>query len=64
MSEEDVGRCGYEDAEEFRIRAALRATPAERLADLEAMIDFNARVEERNPRIKRVAEALSRRERQ
>lgn len=49
----------YEDAREFRLRMSLRATCAERLRDLEAMIDFNAMVEVRNPRVKRVAEALS-----
>lgn len=49
----------YDDAREFRLRMSLRATCVERLRDLEAMIDFNAMVEARNARVKRVAEALS-----
>ena len=49
----------YADAREFRLRMSLRATPLERLRDLEAMIDFNARVEANNPRVKRVVEALA-----
>lgn len=57
-----TGGWSYEDAVEFRLRMSLRATPAERLRDLEAMIDFNATVEARNPRVKRVAEALRREE--
>lgn len=55
-----AGDWSYEGAREFRLRMSLRATPAERLRDLEAMIDFNATVEARNPRVKRVAEALRR----
>lgn len=54
------GDWSFSGAREFQLRMSLRATPVERLRDLEAMIDFNAAVEARNPRIRRVAEALAR----
>lgn len=60
---DDARGWSYAAAREFQLRMSLRATPAERLRDLEAMIDFNAEVEARNPRIRRIADALSRKER-
>lgn len=65
MSREDSPELGwsYADARECRLRLSLRATPLERLRDLEAMIDFNTTVEANNPRVRRMAEALSARRR-
>ncbi len=48
----------FEAAELFQIKLALLATPAQRLQDLQDMIDFNARAEELNPRLREVAQKL------
>ena len=51
-------REGFREAERFRLRRSLRATPAERLRDLEEMLEFAARAEALNPRLKSIAERL------
>lgn len=48
----------FEDAELFQLKLALKATPAQRLQDLQDMVDFNARAEEMNPRLRDVARKL------
>jgi hypothetical protein len=48
----------FEDARRFRLRLSLRASPAERLRDLESMLEFSTRAEELNPRLRAVAERL------
>lgn len=50
----------FEAAERFQLELALQATPAQRLQDLQDMIDFNARAEEWNPRLREVAKKLGR----
>ena len=46
------------DAERFRLRLSLQLSPAERLRDLEAMLQFNEAAEARNPRLRWIAERL------
>lgn len=48
----------FEAAELFQLRMALKATYAQRLQDLQDMIDFNAAAEERNPTLRRAVEWL------
>jgi hypothetical protein len=48
----------FEAARLFRLKLALQATPAQRLQDLQDMIDFNARAEAMNPRLREVARKL------
>lgn len=48
----------FEAAELSRLTLQLRATPAERLRDLEAMWDFNEVVWANNPRVLHIAERL------
>lgn len=48
----------FEDAELFRLQIGLKATYAERLQDLEDMLDFNAEAEARNPRLRQAVEML------
>lgn len=48
----------FSAAERSRLELQLRATPAERLRDLEAMWDFNEVVWANNPRVLRIAERL------
>lgn len=50
----------FEAAERLQLRLGLKATPAQRLLDLQDMIEFNARVEELNPGVRRVARKLPR----
>jgi len=49
---------GFEEAQRFRLWLSLRATPADRLRDLEGMLDFSRRAEELNPRLRSIAERL------
>lgn len=49
---------GFSAAQRSRLELQLRATPAERLRDLEAMWDFNEVVWANNPRVLRIAERL------
>lgn len=49
---------GFKDAQRFRLWLSLRATPADRLRDLEEMLDFSRRAEELNPRLRSIAERL------
>ncbi len=55
-----ASRASFEAAEWYRLRMALKSTYAERLQDLQDMLDFNAEAEARNPRLRWVAEQLSR----
>jgi hypothetical protein len=48
----------FEAAQLFQLKLALKATPVQRLQDLQDMIDFNARAEELNPRLRNVARKL------
>lgn len=48
----------FEAAELFQLRLALKATPAQRLQDLQNMIDFNERAEELNPRLREAVKKL------
>jgi hypothetical protein len=50
----------FEAAEEFQLRMALRSTYAQRLQDLQDMLDFNAAAEARNPRLREAVARLSR----
>jgi hypothetical protein len=48
----------FEAAELNRLRMALKSTYAQRLQDLQDMLDFNAEAEARNPRLRRIAARL------
>jgi hypothetical protein len=48
----------FEAAELHRLRMALKSTHAERLQDLQDMLDFNAEAEARNPRLRWAAAQL------
>jgi hypothetical protein len=64
MSRELVPPAGsIEAAELSRLRMALKSSYAQRLQDLQDMLDFNAEAEARNPRLRWVAEQLRRRTR-
>ncbi len=49
---------GFEAAESFQLRMALESTYAQRLQDLQDMIDFNEEAEKRNPRLRWAAAQL------
>jgi hypothetical protein len=51
-------REGFRDAARFRLRLSLRATPAERLQDLDAMVEFAANAEALNPHLQLIARRL------
>jgi len=42
----------FEWAERFQLRMALKSTPAQRLQDLQDMLDFNREAEALNPRLR------------
>jgi hypothetical protein len=48
----------FAEAQIFQLRLGLALTPAQRLQELESMIQFNADVEERNPAVKWAAAQL------
>jgi len=48
----------FEAAELNRLRMALKSTYAQRLQDLQDMLDFNADAEARNPRLRWIAARL------
>jgi hypothetical protein len=50
----------FEAAELHRLRMALKSTYAQRLQDLQDMLDFNAEAEAGNPRLRWVATRLRR----
>jgi hypothetical protein len=50
----------FEAAELNRLRMALKSTYAQRLQDLQDMLDFNAEAEARNPRLRWIAARLRR----
>ncbi len=41
-----------------QLRMALKSTYAQRLQDLQDMLDFNAEAEARNPRLRRIADRM------
>jgi hypothetical protein len=50
----------FEAAELFQMRMALKSTYAQRLQDLQGMLDFNAAAEAANPRLRQAVELLKR----
>lgn len=48
----------FREAARFRLRMSLRSTPAERMRDLDAMLEFTASAERLNPGLRAVAERL------
>jgi hypothetical protein len=50
----------FEAAEAFQLRMALRSTYAQRLQDLQEMVDFNTEAEASNPRLRDIAERIRR----
>ena len=50
----------FEAAELLQLRMALKSTYAQRLRDLQEMVDFNAEAERRNPRLREAVERLGR----
>jgi hypothetical protein len=48
----------FEAAELHRLRMALKSSYAQRLQDLQDMLDFNAEAESRNPRLRWAAARL------
>jgi hypothetical protein len=48
----------FEAAELYQLRMALKSTYAQRLQDLQDMLDFNAEAEARNPRLRWAAARL------
>ena len=50
----------FEAAELFQLRMALKSTYAQRLHDLQGMLDFNAAAEAANPRLRQAVELLKR----
>jgi hypothetical protein len=50
----------FEAAELYQLRMALKSTHAQRLQDLQDMLDFNAGAEAENPRLRWVAARLRR----
>jgi hypothetical protein len=50
----------FEAAELYQLRMALKSTYAQRLQDLQDMLDFNAEAEARNPRLRWAAARLRR----
>ena len=50
----------FEAAELFQLRMALKSTYAQRLQDLQEMLNFNSEAEARNPRLRWAAEQLRR----
>jgi hypothetical protein len=54
----DASAGSFEAAEEFQLRMALKSTYAQRLQDLQDMLDFNAEAEARNPRLREAVQRL------
>ena len=54
----------YEAAELFQLRMALKSSYAQRLQDLQDMLDFNAAAEARNPRLRRAVTRLRQQDKQ
>ena len=52
----------FEAVELFQLRMALKSTYAQRLQDLQDMMNFNAEAEARNPRLRWLAAQLQRQE--
>jgi hypothetical protein len=50
----------FEAAQLYQLRMALKSTYAQRLQDLQDMLDFNAEAEAHNPRLRWVAARLRR----
>ena len=49
----------FEAAELFQLQMALKSTYAQRLQDLQDMLDFNADAEARNPQLRMAIERLA-----
>jgi hypothetical protein len=48
----------FKAAEIFQLKLALKASHAQRLQDLQDMIDFNHNAESLNPRLREIAQKL------
>ncbi|MEO8314122.1 MAG: hypothetical protein ABI645_04935 [Pseudomonadota bacterium] len=48
----------FQAAEIFQLKLALKASPAQRLQDLQDMIDFNQRAETANPHLRDIAQSV------
>ena len=48
----------FEATEDFQLRMALKSTHAQRLQDLQDMLNFNLEAEASNPRLRWVADRL------
>jgi hypothetical protein len=48
----------FQAAEIFQLKLALKASAAQRLQDLQDMIDFNQRAETANPGLREIAQKL------
>lgn len=59
MSRGEPPAGSFEAAERFQLRMALQSTYAQRLQDLQDMLDFNAAAEERNPHLRAAARRLT-----
>jgi len=58
MSDQPPVAGSFEAAELFQLELALKAAPAQRLQDLQDMVDFNARAEALNPGLAETARKL------
>ena len=54
----DAPMGSFESAQLHQLRMALKSTYAQRLQDLQDMLDFNAEAEARNPRLRWIANRL------
>jgi hypothetical protein len=62
MKSKDGAATGsFAAAEEFQMRMALKSTPAQRLQDLQDMLDFNAVAQARNPDLRAATNSLTKR---
>lgn len=58
-SKEDPPEGSFEAAALWQLRMALRSTHAQRLQDLQDMIDFNAAAEASNPQLRAAVKRLA-----
>jgi hypothetical protein len=61
--QQDLAPGSFTAAEMFQLRMALKSTYAERLQDLQDMINFNADAEALNPQLRWLADQLRKAER-
>ncbi|MEO6080493.1 MAG: hypothetical protein ABIQ86_12025 [Steroidobacteraceae bacterium] len=57
--EPDAPAGSFAAAEEFQLRMALKLTPAQRLQDLQEMLEFNRVAEAMNPRLREAVKLLN-----